>query len=299
MTPRVRRAVGLVLLGAVLAVTCTFLGRWQWHRHVARDARIQVVEQNYDAAPVPLTEVLPSPSTRLTAGDEWRQVSVSGRYEAQSTVLLRNRPVESTAGYHVLVPFVTDPDGAVLLVDRGFVPMGADGSSEVDVPTPPAGQVTVTVRLRQDEPALGRPSPAGQVQSITVDEVLAAGDVPTDGATDAGAYRAYGSLVSEDPAPATALVALPVPSTDPGSHLSYAFQWWTFALGSFVGFAWFARRELHEEDEVDGPDDGAPDPDAPSAPAPRPSTAPRPSPAPRRRPSAEDEEDALLDAQQG
>lgn len=289
MSPRVRRAVGVLLLGVVLAVACTFLGRWQWHRHVARDARIQVVQQNYDAAPVPLAAVLPAPSEHLTAGDEWRQVSVSGHYAEQATVLLRNRPVESTAGYHVLVPLVTEPDGAVLLVDRGFVPMGEDGSSDVDVPPPPAGRVTVTVRLRQDEPALGRPSPAGQVQAITVDEVLAAGGLTedTDGAASL-AYRAYGSLVGEDPAPADALVALPVPSTDPGSHLSYAFQWWTFALGSLVGFAWFARRELHEEDEGDGIGDDATSPDAPSPQVPR-----------RRRASAEDEEDALLDAQHG
>ena len=36
MSPAARRATVLVLVGIVLAVVCTFLGRWQWDRHVWR-----------------------------------------------------------------------------------------------------------------------------------------------------------------------------------------------------------------------------------------------------------------------
>ena len=52
MTPVRRRAAGLVLVGVVLAVVCTFLGRWQWHRHEWRDAQIATVHKTLDDAVV-------------------------------------------------------------------------------------------------------------------------------------------------------------------------------------------------------------------------------------------------------
>ncbi len=292
MSPYVRRAVGLVLLAVVLAVTCTFLGRWQWNRHVARDAAIRLVEQNYDATPVPLDDLLDGTSAALDPSDVWRQVTVHGRYETDATVLLRNRPIDSQPGFHVLVPLVVDDPGdvaatdrTVLVVDRGWVAWDQDAAESVAVPAPPSGDVTVTVRLRQDEPASDRSAPQGQVQAIDVAQVLAAGGIP-----QAESYRAYGALADEQPGPGTALGALPAPSTDPGSHLSYAFQWWTFALGSLIGFTWMARREVQEGR-------AALDADAPGGDG-GPQAPPRaPARARRRGPSDEEVEDELIDAQ--
>lgn len=244
-----RRAVGLVVLAVAVALTCTFLGRWQWHRHVARDAAIAVVEANYAASPVDLADVVADPDARLPEADAWRSVEVRGRYVADAAVLLRNRPVvPGTPGYHVLVPLVVQDAapgafgapvdaGRVLVVDRGWVPTGADGSVDVDVPAPPAGDVTVTVRLRPGEPASARSAPDGQVQAISPAQVLAAAGV------DGEPYAAYGGLVREVPGADEPLGALAAPSTDPGSHLSYAFQWWVFALGGLVAFSVAARRE--------------------------------------------------------
>ena len=280
--PEVRRAAALVAAAVGLALVCTVLGSWQWQRHHERSAAIALVEANYHADPVPLAEVLQSPGDTLADDKVWTPVRVTGRYRPEQTVLLRNRPVESRPGYHVLVPFVVaggetaaddeaaaDDGGGVLLIDRGWVPTDV---SPDDAP-PPAGDVEVVVRLRADEPPSGRDAPAGQVQAIAVPQVLAAAGADPGTPT----YRAYGALVREEPAAERPLGALPRPSTDPGSHLSYALQWWTFALGSLVGFSILARRELV----------------APAEPAPG-----EPGPPRRRRgPSAEDVEDALIDAQ--
>ncbi|GAA2728086.1 SURF1 family cytochrome oxidase biogenesis protein [Cellulomonas aerilata] len=284
----VKRAAGLVAAAVGLAVVCTALGLWQWHRHGTRSAAIAVVEANFGADPVPLADVLGSAGDPLPAAEEWRPVRVTGRYDAEAAVLLRNRPAGGQVGFHQLVPLVVasgDGSSAVLVVDRGWVP---DEASAADARTP-AGDVEVVVRLRPDEPASRRGAPAGQVQAIAVRQVLAAG-----GAGDLPAYAAYGAMVSEDPAGTGRLGPLPQPSTDPGSHLSYALQWWTFALGSLVGFSVMARREL-----VDADDEGIPD-GGPADGRPADEAAPQvPPKAPRRRrmPSAEDEEDALIDAQ--
>ena len=117
MSPAARRATGLVLLGVVVAVACTFLGRWQWNRHVWRDAAIAVVETNWSADPVPLDTVLPATDTPLTDDDVWRRVTVVGHYEPDATVLLRNRPVDGAPAYHVLVPFVVEDASAGTAAD--------------------------------------------------------------------------------------------------------------------------------------------------------------------------------------
>ncbi|WP_273651347.1 SURF1 family protein [Cellulomonas fimi] len=316
MSAAARRAVGIVCVGVVLATACVFLGRWQWNRHVWRDAAIAVVETNYAADPVPLDDVLTSTDEVLGKADEWRTVEVVGRYDADATVLLRNRPVDGHPAYHVLVPFVvTDasagtaeaPTGAgdVLVVDRGWVPTGEDASAAVDVPAPPTGTVTLTARLRLDERETTRTAPPGQVQAVASSQVLAAGGL------DVVPYAAYAQRLAEDPAPADVPGTLPPPSTDPGSHLSYAFQWWAFALLILGGSVFVARREaalLTEAAET-----GTPRADEDERPATSPSTGShpgRPTPgtppanrrgapsAPRRRGGrAEDEEDALIDAQ--
>lgn len=286
MKPYVRRAIGLVLLAVVLAVACTFLGRWQWNRHVARDAAIRLIEDNYSSTPVPIDELLDGTAATLDPSDVWRQVTVHGRYDTDATVLLRNRPIDSEPGFHVLVPLVVD-DGSddgertVLVVDRGWVSWDQDAAESVPVPPPPSGDVTVTVRMREDEPASSRSAPRGQVQAIDVAQVLAAGNL-----TDVQTFRAYGALADEQPEAGTALGSLPMPSTDPGSHLSYAFQWWTFALGGLLGFTWMARREVLEGRvaEDDGDDSPAPAPRAPARPR-------------RRGPTDEEIEDELIDAQ--
>ncbi|BDO42476.1 SURF1 family protein [Cellulomonas sp. NTE-D12] len=242
MRPAVRRAVGLVLIGVVVAVTCTFLGRWQWHRHVVKDRLIAVVQANWAAAPVPLSTLAP-PGAGLTPASEWRSVRAEGHYVPSATVLLRNRPVASHSAYHVLVPFVTQ-DGSVLVVDRGWVPIGSNGSTAPTPAAPPAGTTTLVGRVRMPEAASTRGAPAGQVQSIDVPQVLAAAGAAAPAGT---AYPFYVAVSTEDPAPAQALGTLDPPDTDPGPHLSYAFQWWVFALGGFAACVWSARRELLEE----------------------------------------------------
>jgi cytochrome oxidase assembly protein ShyY1 len=267
---------------------------------VWRDGQIAIVEANYSATPVPLDSVLAGAGATITGDEEWQQVTATGHYDDDATVLLRNRPVDGNAVYHVLVPFVVEDAsagtadaptqaGTVLVVDRGWVPLGANGSDDVTAPAPPSGIVTLTARLRLDEKPSSRTAPAGQVHAISTEQVLAAG-----GLDGVDTYATYGQMVDEDPAATVALGALERPDTDPGSHLSYAFQWWTFALGGLVAFSVAARRELRAGDEPPAPT-ARPGTGAPPVPPRRPGPV---ADKPRRRGGRdEDDEDALIDAQ--
>ncbi|WP_240644096.1 SURF1 family protein [Antribacter gilvus] len=307
----VRQWLVLGVAAVLLAALCLLAGRWQWDRYEAREAQINIIDANWSADPVPVEDLLPAPGTTLPGDEVWQPVTLEGRYVPESTVLLRNRPVGGTPGYHVLVPF--DTGEIVMVVDRGFVPMGADGSQVPDLPEPPSGDVRVTVSLRADEPPSSRGVAAGQVQAISTEQVLAA--APTGaGWAEGRTVGAYGALRSEDPAPARSLVALPKPDTNPGSHLSYAFQWCVFAIGAVSGYVllWRRERQAARGHSVSAGDllAAAPDVDEATggprsrarrdeAPAPLPGPLPGPLPTGRRsrRNPQDDEEDALIEAQ--
>jgi cytochrome oxidase assembly protein ShyY1 len=288
------RAGTTLLAGVVLAALCVVAGMWQWQRYEDRRDAVELVEANYEAAPGDLAALVP-PGGWLGPDDVWRPAVVTGRYLPDAQVLLRNRPVQGQAAFQVLHPFeITDGPlaGQVLVVNRGWAPASTDGT--VPGVTAPDGEVEIVVRLRADEPASTRQAPEGQVQAVNTEQVrVAAGDPwPAD-----RTVQAYGVAAVEDDAPPAGLGRIPRPDTSLGSHLSYAFQWWVFALGALVGSVVLVVRDRRSEQ-----DDGADGSGADGEGAPVTAEGGRSVPAGRsrrRRPTAEEEEDALLDAQSG
>jgi cytochrome oxidase assembly protein ShyY1 len=283
--PKAGRWSIYIALAVVFAVACALLSNWQFSRNQERSAQLSLVEANYDAAPAALDALIPE-GGGLDPGDEWRQVRLVGRYLDEDQLLVRNRPHGGTAAFEVVVPFRSE-DGRVVLIDRGWVPPGDDGPVPDVVPSPPDGLTTVIARLRPGEPmpASGRSAPEGQVPTINLRLVA---DAVSPTAADALETSAYGILVSEDPAPATAPNPLEAPSEDPGPHLSYAIQWILFAIMGFVFIGYVIRTERRHrgEDAEEGTDASVP----PTAAA---------NPPRRRRDRDAEDEDALIDAAHG
>ncbi|GAA3948626.1 SURF1 family protein [Microbacterium soli] len=268
MTQRLLRWSAYLLVAILFAITCAFLSNWQFDRNEQRATQIDLVQHNYDAAPVALSDVLDSDGL-LRPAFEWHPVRLEGRYLADQQILVRNRPHGGTSAFEVLVPF-QDTDGRVLLVDRGWVPPAED-SSPVPVAAAPSGDVTVVVRMRPGEPlpASGRSAPAGQVPTIHLPTIA---DEVNPGLITGG----YGWLVSETPAAQHPLGGFDAPAQDPGPHLSYAIQWILFAVMGFAFIGYAIRTEIVKAQEDAG------------------ERAPR---EPRRRRDRDaDAEDALLDA---
>lgn len=233
-----RRWLGYLAVAVVFAIACVCLAFWQLARRAEATERIQLVESNWEAPPMPLAEALPE-LDGFDPGLQWQPVELHGRYLTDEQLLARGRPFDGNPGFEVLVPFQLD-DGSIFIVDRGWVPVGNDQDSPDVVPAPPSGVVTVTARLKPSEPVLpGRSAPEGQVASIELPGIAELLDEPTY-------VGAYGLLVSESPAVADRPLATPRPEADEGPHLSYAFQWFLFAVLGFVGLGWAIRQELRD-----------------------------------------------------
>jgi cytochrome oxidase assembly protein ShyY1 len=243
-----RRWLGALAVALGFAVAAFFLGQWQWHRYEAKAARADRIHSHYDAKPRPVTDVLGA--TPMPLAEEWTRITMHGRYAADRTVLVRNRPFDGTYGYEVLVPFV-DSSGSTVLVDRGWVQNAKNAQTLPDVVPAPQGDVTVTGWLRRSEPSLGRNLPKGQVASINLDEVSRQVGSPL-----LGAYVVLDVERLPDGTAPDRPTALEPPDTDLGPHQAYAFQWW-FAMVAGFALVWFgARREYLEG--ADAPERSAP-----------------------------------------
>lgn len=270
------RWAGYVAFAVAFAIACGFLANWQFARSAERDEQLALVAANYDAAPVPLAELLPD-GAAFDGGDQWHPVLLEGEYLSDELLLVRNRPHGGTSAFEVLVPFRLT-DGRVMVVDRGWVPPGESQPEPDEIPAAPTGQVSVVARLQPGEPLprSGRGAPEGQVPTIHLPLIA---DTIASGAT--AVTDAYALLVSEDPAPTTTPQPLASPSDDPGPHLSYAIQWILFAVMGFV-FLWYMIRteRRHRREEAEDAARGV-------------AAAPR---AGRRRDRDMEEEDAFLDS---
>ncbi|OMH33239.1 SURF1 family protein [Tersicoccus sp. Bi-70] len=270
-------------LAVLFAIVCAFLGHWQLDRRTETVAAIDTIEQNYDHTPLPFAQAA-GQFRQFDSAREWTPVQMTGRYLADQTRVVRNRPLNGLPGFEVLVPFRTT-DGPIVVIDRGWLPLGSNGDPSA-VPAPPSGTVDVVARLKHAEGPLDRGAPAGQLASIDLTTYAA----QVDGALGAPlATGAYGALDEEKPAPATSPTAFPRPSLDEGPHLSYAMQWFAFGLLGFVGLGYAARQQawVNRNGGLDDDED---------IPAHLRSGAIRKRPRRRTRTTAEDEEDALLDA---
>lgn len=237
LTPR---WLGFFALAAVFAVTCVFLGRWQWSRYVDRSSTADLVSRHYTAPPIALDRVLPA-RTPLDPSEEWRRVTATGRYLGE-TLFVRNRPQNVVYGYEVLAPLLLG-DGSVLVVDRGWVRNAERADILPRVPAAPGGDVTVTGWLRSPEPSLGKNLPAGQLASIDLEEVASDLNIPTRSAYLVLDREQVAGQSGTPPRPEPLLP----PDTGTGPHFAYALQWWLAAPVGAVVAVVYLRREARDQ----------------------------------------------------
>ena len=222
----------LVVVGVIAMVN---LGFWQLRRLEERRDFNAEVEAAYDAAPVALDRLV-DPAWRadesgVVAVDEsgivWRPVTVSGIYEESASLRVVNRSQYGRAGDNLVAPLRLD-DGRVVLINRGFVPLG------IDDPPLPGTEVEVLGRLRPSEErsAVGARDPSDGV--LTEVQRL---DLVRLSRQFSDLLPVYLELISSSPAEADDLPQPVVrPDLSEGSHLSYAVQWFIFAGAAVIGW---------------------------------------------------------------
>ena len=252
--PRVRPRTWLVtwlgLLVPVLLLLATLiaLGTWQLQRKAWKEDLIATLTERLAAPPSPL----PAPSTwaRLDqASDEYRRVKFTATFEHDKEALAYAaasafRPDVTGRGYWIFTPARLE-DGAVVVVNRGFVP-----ENRKDAAARAAGQISGPVEIvgvvRWPE---GRnwfsaaDDPAHNLWFVRDPRAMAA-------AKGIGAVAPF--YVEQEspvppggwPQPGTLVVNLP------NNHLQYVVTWYGLALVLVVVFVVWARSSFRSAGEA-------------------------------------------------
>lgn len=214
-----------IAIAVIFAIACALLANWQNSRREARNAEIKRIEANYGGQPQQLDASVPSASEQLPDDADWKHVTATGTYDAEHTMLVRNRPLSGQPGYFVVTPLKTEA-GPVAVV-RGWTASSSDPDPSF-LPTPPSGTVTVDGWIRPAEEGDADDNTPGTVKQL---------DPKVMNGYEGGYTGLYLQVGAEDPQAQKSLQTLPKPSVDPGSHLSYTMQWILFglmALGALI-----------------------------------------------------------------
>lgn len=234
------------LLATVLVVIGVFinirLGIWQLDRLEQRRAFNSRVLAQIDQ---PVLELTGDILDQELASMEYREVIVSGTYDLEKEVALRNQAFGSRPGVHLLTPLQISGSEKVVLVNRGWVPI-ENGNYESWASYPEPGLVTVKGMIRASQ---NRPDYGGRS-----DPIPAPGESPLkawyftniDGISRQVPYLLLPVYIQQAGDPSWA--GLPYrtqPELDlsEGPHQSYALQWFTFAAILGIGYPFFIRRQ--------------------------------------------------------
>ena len=214
----------LAACALLLFIGFVALGSWQLQRRVWKLDLMERVTQRV-AAPVGNAPGPARWSQVNAAHDEYRHIRLTGRFLSGRDVRVQ-AVTRLGSGFWLLSP-LQGADGAVVLVNRGFIP------PQTELPAPPEGPVLVTGLLRLTEPGGGflrQNDPAADrwfsrdVAAIAQARGLVGLGPVAPYFVDADATPAGG-----EPAPGQPMGGLTVIAFA-NSHLVYALTWYALAL---------------------------------------------------------------------
>jgi cytochrome oxidase assembly protein ShyY1 len=227
-----RWAIATLVVVTVCAVFAS-LGQWQLRRHAELQVENTVNAARLMSEPIELPVLLDAAGADLDSL-EYRPVEVTGSYRPADELLVRSQTANERPGFHVVTPL--DTEVGTVLVNRGWVPLAVE-TPPVDAVPPPEGTITIDglVRLSQVRPSIGPVEPEGElsvIARIDLDRLAAQFD-------DLAPVWVQATSPSNDTLP---IRLDPPPVNEPGPHLPYAVQWFSFAIITAGGFALLVRR---------------------------------------------------------
>lgn len=223
------------------------LGFWQLDRLQQRRVFNAAVQAQIDAPRLSLNGELQYGN--LSGADllpmEYRSVIVTGTFDPQNEIVLRNQVYQNMPGYHMLTPLRITGTNKAVLIDRGFIGMDeSDPAARAKYAR--SGEVTVSGLIRQ-----------GHVPQIfgVRDPELVPGQTRLDAWNAVNIERIQQQVpyellpvyVEAEPDPAVQngpIAAVEYPEISEGPHLGYAVQWFSFAGILAFGYPFFVRKQL-------------------------------------------------------
>jgi cytochrome oxidase assembly protein ShyY1 len=227
-------------LALVMILGCLWASQWQYHRGADRhDRNFEITSHTA----LPITDL--ESAVASLSENEWRRVTVTGSFDSERQILLRNRYFEGKYGFEVLTAF-TSTAGQLFWVDRGWVQAGASAVEEPKIRPAPEGVVEIIGRVRFD-----RSLPQGNFFALPTDGtgLISEANAQSSNAIVGIDSPFYLDLLEGSLPELTPEVMAELPELSDGPHLAYAVQWIIFA--GLIGYGRFLiRREVLTREEI-------------------------------------------------
>jgi surfeit locus 1 family protein len=238
-----------------------YLGFWQLDRHAQKRSYNTLLAERWRQEPFDLNqERLPDDLSAL----EYRRITADGYFDYANQLVLKSQVYRDAPGIVLVTPFVIDEEYAVL-VARGWAP----GNYAMPATWPeleePAGAPMIGLIRPSQAPPNGdasTPPATPQTEWYRIDVPAIQAQMP---------YRLASAWIQQLPEAGRPADRMPVREEpmvlDEGNHLSYAVQWFSFAVIAGFGYIMFVRfRERQSALALRNPDlviatppaDGAP-----------------------------------------
>ncbi len=226
------RVIALTMALLVMFPISVVAAKWQWSRHLEREAINALVLEN-TKQPIELTAIAPA---GIDPGDEYRPITLVGHFEPASQKLLRKQTLNGEPGYFVLTIFKTE-SGSSILVNRGWV---AAVGRDVD----PQAELNISS---------GTTEISGRVRPLEGTNESDPSDLPIGQTNSARTFAPQLNLdvivEQTEGQPLAGPQAVPLPEIQAGPHLGYVGQWILIGITSVVVYISVLRNLRREHNQ--------------------------------------------------
>ena len=231
------------LLGTIMAVLgialFSALGTWQVFRALEKQQLQQEMEKKRQQAPFFLNQ-----NPESTENRKFTRVEVVGYFDSKGEILIDNIKQDGKAGYHVLTPLKLVNSDRVIIINRGWVPLGRDRKTLPELPTA-EGRVRIKGILAP--PRSKPPLILGTLD--TSSRVWLYYDA--DAYAKKFNYRLLPLVVLQDKDDANGFIRKwPKYDAKVSMHVGYAIQWYVFALIVLATYIGINLRKIRQENNT-------------------------------------------------
>lgn len=231
---RVRWLVVCLMLIAIWG--CLRLGLWQWHKAEQKQEVTRVLAQHDNTIqpqPLDLDQLDKVDALHL------QTTEFKGRYLSQYAFFIDNQVEQGQAGFHVITPFLLSDQKHLIWVNRGWIAGFDDHQKLPTIHTSTAEQVIHGLFWHQTKVGFRLDKASQHWQSVqpVLDFAYLRQHVP---------YIFPDVILKLDPSESGGYVRhWDVPAGQVEKHLSYAYQWFGFAVASLViGFTQILEKRV-------------------------------------------------------
>ena len=225
----------VTILIALSMALFVWLGFWQLDRLEQKRTYNTTMAERWRQEPFDLNaEQLPQSLDNL----EFRRITADGYFDYASQIILKSQIYYDAPGIALVTPFVF-ADGRAVLVARGWVPADQASPQAIAQLEEPAGAPVLGLIKPSQAPPNGQPStPPATPQSewFRIDIPAIQAQMP---------YALEPAWIQQLPETGRPIDKLPIReepmALDEGNHMSYAVQWFSFALIAGFGYIMFVR----------------------------------------------------------